>query len=152
VAWACESIAHSPDQRDTLAELYRVLKPGGRLIVRDIYLKRHPAGEEEARLVDAWRKAWVLPPIPSPEQFLGFVSRTGFTEVHMEDVTASGVRSGKRLYWMSMAALPGASLLHRMGIRTDVQHTNVTGSIAAWRGYLHGLWVAAHTVARRPEA
>jgi hypothetical protein len=53
---------------------------------------------------------------------------------------------------MSLAALPGATVLHRLGIRTDVQHTNVTGSIAAWRGYKRGLWEAGHTTARKPEA
>ena len=53
---------------------------------------------------------------------------------------------------VSLAALPGATVLHRLGIRTDVQHTNVTGSIAAWRGYKRGLWEAGHTTARKPEA
>ena len=152
VFWACESIAHSPDQRDTLAEAYRLLRPGGRLIVRDIYPTRPPANAEEQAMVDLWYRAWVLPPLPSAEQFLAFVSGAGFTEVHMEDVTASGVKSGQRLYWMSMAALPGATLLHRLGIRSDVQHTNVTGSIAAWRGYLRGLWLAGHTRARKPRS
>ena len=152
VVWACESIAHSPDQRDTLAEAYRLLKPGGRLVVRDVYLKRPPANEEERRMMDVWYDAWVMPPLPTTEQFLSFVSGTGFSEVQMEDVTATGIRSGRRLYWMSLAALPGATVLHRFGIRTDVQHTNVTGSIAAWRGYKRGLWEAAHTTARKPES
>jgi hypothetical protein len=103
-------------------------------------------------MVDLWCAAWVMPPLPTTEQFLTFVSRTGFAEVCMEDVTATGIRSGRRLYLMSLAALPGATVLHRLGIRTDVQHTNVTGSLAAWRGYKLGLWEAAHTTARKPEA
>ena len=152
VVWACESIAHSPDQRDTLAEAYRLLRPGGRLIVRDVYLRRQPASPEERRLMDVWYDAWVMPPLPTAEQFLSYVSGTGFTEIHMQDVTDSGIRSGRRLYWMSMAALPGATVLHRLGIRSHVQHTNVTGSIAAWRGYQRGLWTAGHTTARRPDA
>ena len=103
-------------------------------------------------MMDVWYDAWVMPPLPTTEQFLSFVSGTGFCEVHMEDVTATGIRSGRRLYWMSLAALPGATVLHRLGIRTDVQHTNITGSIAAWRGYKRGLWEAAHTTARKPES
>jgi len=102
--------------------------------------------------VDLWCAAWVMPPLPTTEQFLAFVSRTGITEVDKQDATATGVRSGRRLYGLSIAALPGATVLHRLGIRTDVQHTNVTGSIAAWHGYKRGLWEAAHTTARKPEA
>ena len=94
-----------------------------------------------------WYGAWVMAPLPTAEQFLAWVSRAGFAEVHMEDITASGVRSGRRLYWMSLAALPAAVAMHRLGLRTEVQHTNVTGSIAAWRGYKRGLWSAGQTSA-----
>lgn len=151
VIWACESVAHSPDQRDFLAEAYRLLKPGGRMIVRDVYEARPCANADEERLTRIWYDAWAMCPLPTPERFLGWVSKAGFTEVEMTDVTASGVRSGRRLYWMSMACLPGAAILHRLHIRSDVQHTNITGSIAAWRGYKLGLWTARHTSARRPE-
>jgi len=151
VVWACESVAHSPDQRDFLAEAYRLLKPGGRLVVRDVYQKRPPADAVDERLMRAWYDAWVMPPLPTAEQFLTWVSRAGFAEVHMDDITASSVRSGRRLYWMSLAALPAAVAMHRLGLRTEVQHTNVTGSIAAWRGYQRGLWTAGQTSARRPE-
>ena len=152
VVWACESIAHSPDQRDTLREAFRLLRPGGRLIVRDVYQARPPADAEDERLMKIWYDAWVMPTLPTPEQFLAYVSQTGFTEVSMTDVTASGVRSGRRLYRMSLLALPGATALHRLGIRSDVQHTNVTGSVAAWKGYQRGLWTARHTCAVKPQA
>ncbi|GAC1363223.1 MAG: hypothetical protein NVSMB32_04560 [Actinomycetota bacterium] len=147
----CESIAHSPDQRDTLAEAYRVLRPGGRLIVRDVYQRREPVDAVDEKLMTVWYDAWVMPTLPTPEQFLSYVSGAGFAQVRMEDVTATGIRSGRHLYRMSLAALPFAVAMHKLGLRSKVQHTNVTGSIAAWKGYKRGLWTAGHTSAVKPR-
>lgn len=152
VVWACESVGHCPDQRDFLAEAYRLLKPGGRLIVRDIYLRRPPADAYEERLMKTWYSAWVLPGIPIVGQFVSWVEEAGFTGVHAEDITATAEPSGRRLYRMAVAALPIETLLHRIRLRTDVQHTNVLGPVAAWRGYKRGLWTATMTSARRPDA
>jgi cyclopropane fatty-acyl-phospholipid synthase-like methyltransferase len=151
VVWACESAAHAPDQREFLREAFRVLKPGGRLISRDLYMRRPPANAEEEGLMRTWEAAWALPNLPSHEQFLGMLGECGFEVDRHKDVTSTAVRSGRRLYYMSLAALPLESFLLRIGVRNEVQHRNLTGSIAGWRGYKLGLWRAVHTLSHKPQ-
>jgi hypothetical protein len=76
----------------------------------------------------------------------------GFVIERQQDVTSTAVRSGRRLYYMSMAVLPLESLLLKAGIRNETQHKNLTGPIAGWRGHKLGLWRAAHTLSRKPAS
>lgn len=150
VVWACESAAHAPDQSEFLREAFRVLRPGGRLISRDLYVRRPPADEYEAGLMETWQNAWALPNLPTHEEFMDMAQACGFVVERQQDVTSTAVRSGRRLYYMSLAALPLESLLLRIGLRNETQHANLTGPIAGWRGHLRGLWRAAHTLSRKP--
>jgi cyclopropane fatty-acyl-phospholipid synthase-like methyltransferase len=150
--WACESAAHAPDQSDFLREAFRVLRPGGRLISRDLYIRRPAANDYEQGLMDTWQAAWALPNLPTHERFLEMAQECGFVIERQQDVTSTAVRSGRRLYYMSMAVLPLESLLLKAGIRNETQHKNLTGPIAGWRGHKLGLWRAAHTLSRKPSS
>lgn len=152
VVFACESVGHTRDQREFFAEAHRLLRPGGRLIIRDGYKKRDPVNDEERRLIDQWFDAWVVPELPTIGQAISWIEETGFEQVAAEDISANVIPSGKRLYFMCRVCEPLSAVLTKVRVRTPIQHSNLTGSIAGWRGHLKGLWQGCHVRARKPQA
>lgn len=150
VVWACETIGHTRDQREFYKEAFRLLKPGGRLLIRDGYLRRRPEGAEEERLTQLWFDGWILHDLPELTQGIRWLEETGFEEVEATDVTVNTTPSGRRVFRFAWTLRPLSRLLTKLRIRTPVQHANVVGSIAAWRCHQRGMVVAAMVLARKP--
>jgi len=140
VVWAQESVCHADDKAAFLTEASRLLRPGGRLVMAD-YARapRVRAGEDE-RLLTSWLRAWAIPSIPTAEDLAGWAQDAALEEVLMRNVTAAVEPSLRRLHRLVKVLSPGASLLHRLGLRSEVQHANVTGSAAMWAALQLDLW------------
>jgi ubiquinone/menaquinone biosynthesis C-methylase UbiE len=152
VVYAMESVCHATDKRRFLDEAWRILKPGGRLILHDGFGAREPSSEEEAALVRSWLHSWAVPHIAGGDEFVEWARQTGFDEVTMEDHTSHIRQSVRRLYVMTVALAPFAAALHFLRIRSDVQHGNVVGARDCWRALDRGLWFYGVFMARKPEA
>lgn len=140
VVWARESVCHADDKAAFLTEASRLLRPGGRLVMADY--ARAPgvkAGDDE-RLLTSWLRAWAIPSMATAEDLAGWARDAALEEVLVHDVTAAMEPSLRRLHRLVKVLSPGASLLHRLGFRSDLQHANVTGSAAMWAAFQRDLW------------
>lgn len=97
VIWGIESICHAPDKKDFIKEAYRLLKPGGRLIVADFYKQENLTGKD-ADQIQRWANGWAIDDYATKESFRDHLNETGFSITRFEDATKAIVPSAKRLY------------------------------------------------------
>lgn len=140
VIWACESICHADEKEKFYREAYRLLKPGGRLIIAE-YIRAadsyHPDGD---RLLKEWLNGWAINSIDSKEQHLRHAEAAGFKQINIEDVTPNTEPSLRVLYRLSLILRPLEYFLWFLGIRSAAQHGNLVGSIRQYQALQKGYW------------
>ncbi len=102
-AIAIESLSHMPDKPRVFAQLARVVRPGGRVVVVD-WLARERAGAVERRLLlDPICREGRLPELHPASDYVSFLRAAGFTVTGFDDLTRRAVRT-----WAVVARrLPG---------------------------------------------
>jgi tocopherol O-methyltransferase len=140
VVWALESICHSDDKTKFLVEAYRLLRPGGRLIVGDFVQFRQNLDAKHDRKMKIWLDGWAIPHLAGFEQFRDWIRDTGFKQVSAENITPNVLRSARRLYKASLIALPLSGIATRLGFRTPRQTANVRASYYQYKTIMAGDW------------
>lgn len=128
VVWALESVCYAHDKAEFVREAYRVLRPGGRLVLADGFAARTSHGPAGDALMRTWLGSWAVRSLETVPGFAAHLDAAGFADVTTTDVTAHVVPSARRLYLHSLYGLPLSRLAERLGIRTRVQTANTVGS------------------------
>jgi tocopherol O-methyltransferase len=152
VVWARESVCHAVDKGAFFEEAHRLLRPGGRLVMADYARTGRYLTAEAEQLLRTWLRPWAVPGLATSGDLTRSARDAGFGEIMLRDVTAAVEPSLRRLHRMVKALSPGARLLHRLGLRSHVQHGNVTGSAAMWPALRRNLWFYVIVSARKPGA
>ena len=150
VVWAQESVVHSPNKCAFLAEAFRLLKPGGRLIMLEYFRARRPYPEPDEKLLQSWQTGWAMPDLSTGEEYIQWAQACGFVDLRLDDIEDWVRPSHRRLYRITMRVYWIESLLHRLGVRSDAQHGNVRGARDQWRALQRGLWFEGILSARKP--
>ncbi len=148
--YGLESINYAMDKRDFIRESFRILKPGGRFVVQDGFRVERSFSKEEHHLQRSWLSGWMVPNLASREEFAAWSAEAGFVDVTQEDCTPNVRRSCRRLHHVTVACYPAAMLLHKLGVRSDIQHGNVRAARDQWRAMRRGLWGYGIVTANKP--
>ena len=140
LVWALESVCHSDDKQAFIEEAYRVLKPGGRIMVADFFQFKEELDEDEAWRMQTWLDGWALPHLASVTSFEEGLKRAGFRDVKSEDITANVERSSRRIWKASLIILPISKPLELIGLRTARQTANVLAARHQYTTLKEKLW------------
>lgn len=100
--WACESVCHTERKSDFIIEAYRLLKPGGRLIMADFFLpSANP--EDPNQWLKKWSESWGVPHFSSISHFQSKLQESGFVKLEALDYTGKIEKSARRMYYASLA-------------------------------------------------
>lgn len=91
-AFALESMIHMPDRSVVMREVNRVVRPGGRFVLTDMFERAAiPAAERE--LVDALLRGFAMAPLPTAEDYPALMRAAGMWLNEFLDITEQTVRN-----------------------------------------------------------
>jgi tocopherol O-methyltransferase len=141
VVWALESSCHAIDKRNFLREAWRVLKPGGRLVVADYFLSRENFSSTGTRAIRFWLSGWAIPNLLSVKTFRKYLEDCGFSNIGFRDATKNVMPSSTALYFFSIFGFPIEKFLEWIRVVGEVRVKNVEASYFQHVALMKRLWL-----------
>ncbi|MFM7910303.1 MAG: PatA/PatG family cyanobactin maturation protease, partial [Microcystis sp.] len=94
VVYFFESISYTDNPLRLFSEIYRVLRPGGTIYMKDVFRKEHILSEIEQKDLAEFEKIYAIPPVISLTEMAKILREANFEEVEWHDL--SGVVSTEK--------------------------------------------------------
>ena len=153
VVWAQESVCHVPAEgkQAFLREAHRVLRPGGRLLMEDWFRIDRPYPGDGETLMKEWLAGWAIDDLATTDEITSWSAAAGFGDVALRNITPYAFRSIRRLRRLAMWSSPGALLLRRLRLRSEIEQANLRSARLQWDAYLRNLWLIGLLSATKPD-
>lgn len=151
VLWALETASCALDKHEAFTEWFRVLKPGGMLVMSDGFRRKRPYANEDEAFLKNFLSGWAIADLFTPEELLSAVKGAGFENAVFEDVSERAEPSMRRLYEISRKMLPLSRFLRRLGLLSSFNLQSAQGSYDQYIAFNRGLCGYAFYSARKPS-
>ncbi len=145
--WAIESVCHAENKAHFLQEAFRLLKPGGTLIMADFFKNDNPSS-----WLQKMEKSWSIPFFASTDYFKSEMGEIGFTDIKIEDKSNAVYPSVTRLYACYFPGMLISKTMEWLGLRTKRQTENTRSCLYQYKAFKSGDWNYSFICAQKPDA
>lgn len=140
VVWGCESICYAEDKELFIKEAWRLLRPGGRLVVADGFVRSFENNEQP--VIRRWLDGWQVNYLETPDRFSSFMKDAGFANIAYRDISRETAHSSRRLYrFYFLASLYlWWKKINFSKPATEMQKMNIRACKYQFKGMKKGLW------------
>jgi tocopherol O-methyltransferase len=150
VVWAQESLCHSSTKSAFFQEAYRILRPGGRIVVADFFLRSPRIAPSDRVFMDEWLEGWKIPFLWTAAQHSNAAKAAAFSNISIKDVTSHTSPSHRRLYNITILARPMAVICSWLNIGNSFQHDTVIAAMRQYETLRRNCWFYAILSAQKP--
>lgn len=133
VIWGLESVCHALNKGDFLKEAFRLLKPGGKLVVCDGFVLRREFSDDEWQDIVTCLNGWAVPNLCSRDGFTQLLEGNQFQDIGFKDITAETLPSADYMFKVASRLKPVQKITQWLGLRSKAQTANFKVGIAQHR-------------------
>ena len=152
VVWGMEAMSYAQDKHQLVKEVFRVLKPGGRIATSDGWMNDISPNKSLDKEVCEWLDTWAVPHLAGISEFEGYLQQEGFKNIQFTDAYDMVMPSAARMFRYAALAYPAGKLMSLLRLRNDVQWGNIRGAFLQYKTLKNRAWVHGHFIAQKPRA
>ena len=140
VVWGCESICYADSKEKFIKDAFRLLKPGGRLVVADGFVSKFENNDK--LVIRQWLDGWQVNYLESPVRFELFMQEAGFIDTSYKNISKEASHSSRRLnrfYYLASLYLLWKKINFSKPA-TEMQKKNIKACRCQYLGMKRGLW------------
>lgn len=139
VVWAIESFGSAPEKAAFFQEMYRILKPGGRILFADTF-KPYVYDIATDKDMQIMLNGWAISDILALEELQQMSADHGFSHFRVEDVSKQIAPSVKRIYRAALLGMIGTKAYNLFKTATYFSRIHYKTGLAQRKTYRKGKW------------
>lgn len=138
-AYGLESVSSAFDLNDFIGEMKRVVKPGGRVAMVDLF-KGPERSIDLMPDLKIFMGCWAIGDVETEAQAVEKMKAHGFINIEVEDLTPQIKKCAKRMYWAGWLGLVGTKSYNLFRKATPFSRIHYQSGIHQWKSLRKEEW------------